>query len=86
MKQRNNTARTKRKKKMLKLKAFFKRVFLNRHEKKMAALKPKGQTIYGEAKKVAVYDAVNFTRGNHRGMNLNQRQKRKIQRQSGIYN
>lgn len=56
---RNNHARTKEKKKMLRLKAFRKRTHEKRQEKKLRALKPHGQTIYGTALKVAVLDRSN---------------------------
>ncbi len=81
----NNHARTERKKKVLKLKAFQKRIMEKRYEKKMKAMAPKGKTITGEAKKYASYVPYTGARGYYRHlrtMPMAQRKRRKLARQT----
>ncbi len=82
MKQKVNHARSKQRRKTLRLKNFFKRVMDKRFEKKMEALKPKGTTVYGKAASNAIKVDASFNRNNHHGRFLNQRQKRKIAAQN----
>lgn len=84
MTHKNNHARSKRKRKQLKLKNFRKRVYDKRLQKKLEAMKPKGNTIYGEAKSVAISVIDLFPNGgdgflfdNNHHKYPNQRQKRK---------
>lgn len=77
MKQKVNHARSKQKRKALRLKNFFSKVLLKRHQKKIDALKPKGKTIYGKALEAAHRVSHLFNVGNNHGRYLNQRQKRK---------
>lgn len=81
----NTHARTKQKRKKLRLKNFLKRVFDKRQQKKIEALKPKGKTVYGDAINVAIPVDAHYNRYNTFDRNLNQRQRRKRARQSGIY-
>lgn len=88
MKQRNNHARSKRKRKLLRLKNFFKRIITKREQKKIQALKPKGVTIIGNAKDLAISVHELFPNGDYGFMFSkghryipNQRQKRKLRRQ-----
>ena len=82
-KQRNCTARSKRRIKVLKLKNFCKRV-LEKKEKKLADMrKPKGKTITGSARLQAYPASASYSMWNaNRGRRLNQRQKRKLWRQA----
>lgn len=82
MKQRNNHARSKRKRKFLRLKNFWKRVFSLRLEKKQKSLRIKGKTIFGEAKKQAVLIRSDSFYDHGFKLKLNQRQKRKLRRQN----
>lgn len=84
--QKNNHARSKQRRKMLKLKNFFKKVFAKRFEKTL--VKPKGETIEGNAKlnakNLRVISPDNYRRyldGSHE-VNKNQRQKRKLAAQT----
>lgn len=88
-KQRNNHARSKRKRRLLKLKNFFSRVFDKRSAKMIKANQPKGLTIVGDAKKYATSLEKLFPDGGggylfnpERKKYLNQRQKRKRWRQN----
>lgn len=81
MKQKNCHARSKQKRKKLRLKNFLNRVF----EKRYLKSRPKfpGQTVYGDAIKVAVpLDPAFYRNGNRRDRTLNQRQKRKLAAQT----
>lgn len=88
MAKQNNHARTKRKLKMLRLKAFWKRVFEKRQEKKMKQLTPKGHPFTGVAKKAAPHASILFpdgygflfARGEAQAPS-SQRKRRKTQRQ-----
>lgn len=82
-KQRNSHARSKQKRRALRLKNEQARVISKRHERKMRELAPKGQTIVGKAKEVAMYvgEIPNVRREiswpDTRARYPNQRQKRK---------
>ncbi len=80
----NNHARTERKKKVLKLKAFQKRVIEQRQIKLQKLSKPKGRTVIGEAEKYATYvpymGLSAYWRHLH-SMPLQQNKRRKIARQ-----
>lgn len=88
MKQRNTTARAKRKIKVLKLKAFWKRVFSKRYQKKIDGMKPKGQTITGTVKPIAPHVSEMYPNGEYKRLfakgaqPLNQRQRRKLAAQN----
>ena len=92
MKQRNNHAKAKRKHAVLKLKAFWKRVFTKRAEKQVAATRPKGRTIKGKAVLIAPHVSELYPKGDYKrlfatGINPhNQRQRRKLERQTGRRN
>lgn len=87
MKQRNNHARAKRKLKVLKLKAFWRRVIEKRFLKKQASFKSKGKTIIGPSKAIAPHVSELYTPGEYKRLfatgpqPANQRQRRKLQRQ-----
>jgi len=84
---RNNHARTKEKRKKLKLKAFFKKVYNNRLEKLHAQNKKvRGITIIGSTEFMSelrrpVYSI--FSYGHFKNMPTTQRKRRKMQRQTG---
>ncbi len=79
---RTNHARTKEKRKQLKLKNFFKRVIENRFEK--AKIKPRGKTIYGNALLAAI-DLTGSCIRYATGIRRNQRKRRKVARQTNNY-
>lgn len=85
---RNNHARTKEKKKKLRLKAFHKRVIEKRQQKLVKKHKPKGQMVIGDAIKVAVNLSY---QGNKKYINdlkrpaNGQRKRRKLVRQMNGY-
>jgi hypothetical protein len=92
-KQRNNHARSKRKRRALRLKNFFTRIVNNRLQKKQKAMKEKGTTFVLPNNQVGAKDFAphvetlwpqgsGFLFDNHHPKNLNQRQKRKIKRQN----
>lgn len=88
----NNHARTKEKRKKLRLKNFWNRVFDKRREKQQKANEPKGKTFTGPAKRHAIHISMLFPTGdiswnfqNHHPKDLNQRQRRKRRRQSANY-
>lgn len=84
---RNNHARTKEKRKKLKLKAFFKKVYNNKLAKLRAQnSKKRGITIVGNTEDMAelrrpVYSI--FSYGHFKNMPTGQRKRRKMQRQTG---
>ena len=86
----NNHARTKEKRKKLRLKAFHKKVHEKRMIKKMQALKPKGLTITGPAIHKAIHVSALFPKGdsylflfrNENEKKYNQRKRRKLVRQN----
>ena len=92
MTHKNNHARSKRKRKMLRLKNFIKSVWEKRFAKKKKAAQPKGKSIQG----IAINHALDFTgerrfllsgelMDHTRCMHLNQRQKRKIAKHANKY-
>lgn len=92
MTHKNNHARSKQKRKKLRLKNFFRSVFDRRLKKRQKAMEPKGKTVVG----AAITHALDFTGKNffaanggwfdhQHAMNLNQRQKRKRARHSNNY-
>lgn len=84
-KQRNNHARSKRKRKLLRLQNYWKKVCQSRLEKLSKSKREKQTPIVGRAKDFAVkVDLAMFkflTGGKRR--ELNQRQRRKLERQTG---
>ncbi len=92
MKQHNNHARSKQKRKKLRLKNFWQRVFDQRDEKRLKSLRKKGRTIQGPAKKFAMDYHKLFPDDNGKWLfdhghakDLNQRQKRKRKLCRGRY-
>jgi len=82
-KQRNCHARSKQKRKSLRLKNYISRIFDKRSQKRMASFKKKGTTITGDAIDVAMpLDASFYRQGNRRDKTLNQRQRRKLAAQT----
>lgn len=81
MKQRNNHARSKQKRKKLRLKNFWNKVIEKRLAKKR--IKIPGKTITGDAiKQAKPLDARFYRQGNRRDRTLNQRQRRKLAAQT----
>jgi hypothetical protein len=91
MKQKNCHARAKRKLKVLKLKAFWRRVIEKRFLKKQKSFKTKGTTITGSSKAIAPHVTEFYPLGEYKRLFArgtqppNQRQRRKLQRQTQRY-
>ena len=91
MRHKNCHARSKQKRKKLRLKNFWAKVFAKRKDKIKKSHEPKGTTMMGEAKKFArplpntlpTGDRIRwgFLMDHSHAKNLNQRQKRKLRRQ-----
>ena len=83
MKQKNNHARSKQKRKALRLKNMQVSIFEKRVKKKMESFKAKGKTFRCDAIDIAVHvDTKFFRHGNRRDRTLNQRQRRKLAAQT----